>query len=458
MSMQPLYFNPDVEPFLNTPPMREVQWAKLQNAIRFAYDKVPYDRERMDAAGVTPEDIRSLDDFSRSVAPIRQADFRAVFERFDMDMDKSFLHLFGQERMDDIHFLSTTSGTTGVPTPYPFFHKTFDLAAELFGRVGWRAGFVPGTKLALLFGLSMHVAGIPQVFWFSRLRGVMVLNIGAEVGTERILKGMKLFGANAMTCTPSLATYLIEKCPEVLGHPVGDLGVKVLLLGAEPGAGIPEVRARLEEAYGAEVLDVGAGYGCSCAHPVYQGMHWIADDHCLYELVDPVTYEPVPLEDGARGLACFTPLAPEAGLFYHHLRISMNDIHQVSTEPCPCGRSGFRYRIVGRGDDMLKVKGVSVYPAAIQGVVNGLVPRVTGAFRIVLTEKPPLVTPPLKLKVEWGEGVTQAELPALEAELVAKMRAACEINPAITWLPPQTLGRETKKTQLIEKQYEEGER
>ena len=180
-----------------------------------------------------------------------------MFERFDMDMDRSFLHLFGQERMDDIHFLSTTSGTTGVPTPYPFFHKTFDLAAELFGRVGWRAGFVPGTKLALLFGLSMHVAGIPQVFWFSRLRGVTVLNIGAEVGTERILKSMKLFGANAMTCTPSLATYLIEKCPEVLGHPVGDLGVKVLLLGAEPGAGIPEMRARLEEAYGAD----GAGRG-----------------------------------------------------------------------------------------------------------------------------------------------------------------------------------------------------
>jgi len=452
--MDALYFNPDMEPFLNTPQMREVQWAKLQHAVRFAYEKVPYDRERMDAAGVTPADIRSLDDFARAIPPIRQADFRAVFERFDMDMDRSFLHLFGQERMDDIHFISTTSGTTGVPTPYPWFHKTFDLAAELFGRVGWRAGFVPGTKLALLFGLSMHVAGIPQVFWFSRLRGVMVLNVGAEVGTERILKSMKLFGANAMTCTPSLATYLIEKCPEVLGHHVEDLGVKVLLLGAEPGAGIPEVRARLEDAYGATVLDVGAGYGVSCAHPVYQGMHWVADDHCLYELVDPVTYEPVPFTDGARGLACFTPLAPEAGLFFHHLRISMNDIHQVSTEQCPCGRSGFRYRIVGRGDDMLKVKGVSVYPAAIQGVVNGLVPRVTGAFRIVLTEKPPLVTPPLKLKVEWGEGVNEAALPALETELVAKMRATCEINPAITWLAPHTLERETKKTQLIEKQYE----
>lgn len=452
--MDPLYFNPDVEPFLNTPAMREVQWEKLRHAIRFAYEKVPYDRERMDAAGVTPADIRSLDDFARALPPVRQADFRAVFERFDMDMDRSFLHLFGQERMDDIHFLSTTSGTTGVPTPYPFFHKTFAPAAELFGRVGRRAGFKPGTKLALLFGLSMHVAGIPQVLWFSRLRGVMVLSIGAEVGTERILRSMKLFGANAMTCTPSLATYLIEKCPEVLGHPVGDLGVRVLLLGAEPGAGIPEIRARLEDAYGASVLDVGAGYGVSCDHPIYQGMHWIADDHCLYELVDPVTYEPVPLEEGARGLACFTPLAPEAGLFYHHLRISMNDIHEVSTGPCPCGRSGFRYRIVGRGDDMLKVKGVSVYPSAIQGVINGFVPRVTGAFRIVLTERPPLVTPPLKLTIERGEGLAESDVPALEQEITAAMRATCEISPAITWVAPQALERATKKTQLIDKQYE----
>lgn len=453
MPMDSLYFNPDMEPFLNTPQMREVQWAKLQHAIRFAYEKVPFDRERMEAAGVTPADIQSLDDYAGAFPPIRQADFRTVFERFDMDMEKSLLHLFGRERMDDIHFISTTSGTTGVPTPYPFFHKTLDLSTELFGRVGWRAGFKPGTRLALCFGLSMHVAGIPQVFWFSRLRGVTVLPIGAEAGTERILKSMKLFQANALTCTPSLATYLIEKAPEVLGHTVEELGIKILLLGAEPGAGVPEIRSRLEAAYGATVLDVGAGYGASCDHPEYQGMHWIADDHCLYELVDPATYEPVPFEDGATGLACFTPLAPEEGLFFHHLKVSMNDIHQVSTGPCPCGRSGFRYRIVGRGDDMLKVKGVSVYPTAIQGVINGFVPRVTGAFRIVLTEKPPLVTPPLKLTVEAGEGVPEAALPALEREIVEKMRAACEISPAITWLPPHSLERATKKTQLIDKQY-----
>ena len=100
---------------------------------------------------------------------------------------------------------------------------------------------------------------------------------------------------------------------------------------------------------------------------------------------------------------------------------------------------------------MLKVKGVPVYPAAVQGVINGFVPRVTGAFRIVLEAPPPRVVPPLKLKIEYGERVTQADLPALEQEILAKMRTDVKIRPAITWLEPNSLERATKKTQLLEK-------
>ncbi|MBI5444080.1 MAG: phenylacetate--CoA ligase family protein [Deltaproteobacteria bacterium] len=454
MSEDRAYFNPEIEPLLNTPKIRELQWEKLQHAIRYAYENVPFDRERMDAAKVKPEDVRSLDDYARALPPAGQAEFRQVFERFELDMDRVWLHLYGKDRVDDLFLLTTTSGTTGVPTPYPVFHKTTQTMSELFGRIGWRAGLRSGTRLAVCFGLSMHAAGTPHLFWFKGIRGLTLIPIGAEVGTERMLNFMKLFKANAFSGTPSLATHLIERAPEVLGAPVATLGVKTLFCGAEPGAGIPEIRSRLEREYGAGVYDVGAGYGISCEHPVYQGMHWIADDYCLYELVDPETLEPVPLAHGATGLACFTPLPPESGLFFHHLRYTLNDIHQVFTEPCPCGRTGFRYKIVGRSDDMLKVKGVPVYPAAIQGVINGFVPRVTGAFRIVLTEKPPLVIPPLKLKVERGEGVGEAELAALEREILEKLHAICKVRPAITWLAPSSLERALKKTQILEKQYE----
>jgi len=104
---------------------------------------------------------------------------------------------------------------------------------------------------------------------------------------------------------------------------------------------------------------------------------------------------------------------------------------------------------------MLKVKGVPVYPAAIQGVINGFVPRLTGAFRVVLDEPPPRVVPPLKLKIEYGEGVHEEDLPALEKEVLAKMHSDVKIRPAITWLEPNSLERATKKTQLLEKAYDQ---
>ncbi len=204
----------------------------------------------------------------------------------------------------------------------------------------------------------------------------------------------------------------------------------------------------------AKVFDLGAGIGASCDHPVYQGMHWLADDFLYYELVDPETKEPLPKEHGATGVAVMSPLEPEQALFICNPRITLNDIHQVFTDPCPCGKSGFRYKIVGRADDMLKVKGVPVYPAAIEGVIHAFVPRVTGAFRIVLDERPPRVVPPLKLKVERGHDVAESDLAGLEEEIQEKMHKDVKVRPAITWLESDTLERATKKTQLLEKLYE----
>jgi phenylacetate-CoA ligase len=297
----------------------------------------------------------------------------------------------------------------------------------------------------------MHAAGTPQILWFRNFPGVTIIPIGAEAGTEKILQFMKMFGVNVFTGTPSLALHLIERAPEVLmGQTVKDLGIKILMLGAEPGAGIPEVREKLEREYGAKVFDLGGGYGCSCEHPVYQGMHWLADDFAYYELVDPETKQTLPIEHGATGVMVGTSLNPPGAVWFD-LRFTLNDIHQVFTEPCPCGRSGFRYKIVGRADDMLKVKGVPVYPAAIEGVIHSFPDKLTGAFRIVLDEPPPRVVPPLKLKVEHGEGVRSEELPALESVVLERMHRLLKIRPTITWLAPNTLERAVKKTQLIEK-------
>ncbi|MFZ5564312.1 MAG: phenylacetate--CoA ligase family protein [Thermodesulfobacteriota bacterium] len=448
------YWNMEIEPRLNTEEMRELQWKKLVPALQWQYENTPMHRRRFEKAGVKPADIRSFDDFARALPPMGQAEIRDLIGEIGLDMDKLMGHLFGEKRMKDLYLLTTTSGTTGIPTPYPNFGASLDDAAEIMARAAWRIGIRPGDRVGICFGLSMHAAGTPQVLWFRKFPGITLVPIGAEAGTEKILQFMQLFKVNVFLGTPSLALHLIERAPEVLmGQTVKSLGIKVLMLGAEAGAGIPEVRAKLEEAYGAKVFDLGGGYGCSCDHPVYQGMHWIADDYAYYELIDPETRQPVPMENGATGIMVGTSLNPPAAVWFD-LRFTMMDIHQVFTDPCPCGRSGFRYKIVGRADDMLKVKGVPVYPAAIEGVIHSFPDKLTGSFRIVLDEPPPRVVPPLKLKVEYAEGVRKEDLPGIEAELTSRMHSLLKIRPAIQWLAPNTLERATKKTQLLEKAYE----
>lgn len=448
------YWNMEIETILNTPQMRELQWSKMPRVLEWQYEHSPFNRARFDKAGVKPQDIKSFEDYAAAIPPAGQAEVREVIAEVGLDMEKVLLHLFGEERMKNLYLLTTTTGTTGVPTPYPNFKAGIADFSEFASRAAWRAGLRPGHRVALCFGLSMHAAGTPWILWMQDYPGVMIIPIGAEAGTEKILQFMKMYKADVFLGTPSLALHLIEKAPEVLGEPVKALGLEIIVCGAEPGAGIPEVRARLEEEYGARVYDAGAGYGASCDYPIYQGMHWLADDLAYYELVDPETGRQVPMEHGATGLMCATSLHPEGAVWFD-MRFTLGDIHQVFTEPCPCGRTGFRYKIVGRSDDMLKVKGVPVYPASIEGVIQGFVPRLTGHFRVVLTEKPPRVVPPLKLKVEHGEGVRDEELESLAEEVGSEMHRLLKIRPSITWLRPGTLERETKKTQLLEKQYED---
>ncbi|MBU2646625.1 phenylacetate--CoA ligase family protein, partial [bacterium] len=313
-----------------------------------------------------------------------------------------------------------------------------------------RIGVRPGSRLIHAFGLSMFLAGMPYAQFFER-SGACVLPVGAEGGTEKILRFAKMFQADTLACTPSLAEHMIDKAPGVIGMDIKDLPLKRLLCGGEPGAGIPEVRRKLETAYGAKLFDTGAGFGISCDHEEYQGMHHIADDSIFFELVDPDTYEPIPFENGAIGMPVQTTLDGEGFLWF---RETIGDICQVFTEPCPCGLSGFRYKVTGRKDDMLKVKGVIVYPSAIDGIITGFVPQVTGEFRIVLDEPPPRVVPPLKLKVEYGRDTRPDELEALTREITDKMHGQLKVTPAIEWLPPETLERFAHKTQFIEKSFE----
>lgn len=440
------YWNPNQESALNSEEMRERQLGALRRRIAALHQRGGYWHRRMTEFGVS-ETISSLDEFSALLPAVTKKEMFELLAVHGGDYD-SYLDDVMLARPGDIKVFSATSGTTGEPVPYPF--TALDLTegpGEMFKRVFWRAGVRPGRdRVVHAFALGLFAAGVPMVDAVASM-GVTVIPVGTESGAEKILKITKQFRGTVLVCTPSLAEYLIERAPELIGAPVESLGLRALICGGEPGAGITEVRERIESAYGATLYDFGGGFGGSCGHHPYQGMHWVGDDLCIYELIDEAGVS-VPLRDGAVGEAVFTTLTGDGWV---NLRTTHGDIHQVMTSTCPCGTSGLRYQVVGRSDDMLKVKGVIVYPASIDAVISSLHPRVTGAFRIVLDGPPPRVVPPLKLKVEVG--AEHVDVEELQRDLLNAFSARLRVTPSITWVPAGTLERAAHKTNFFERNY-----
>lgn len=133
------------------------------------------------------------------------------------------------------------------------------------------------------------------------------------------------------------------------------------------------------------------------------------------------------------------------------MRYALGDLIQIFTEPCQCDWPEMRFKILGRADDMLIVKGVNVYPAAIKAVVAEFMPRTTGILRIILDGPGPLVTPPLKIKVEYAtKDMSAEEKKRLIQEMIERIRDSLRVNPTVELVPPHTLPREAGKTSLIE--------
>ncbi len=446
------YWNMEVEPKFNTPEMKKIQDQKLMKRIKLLRERAPYFTRLFKANGIHEDKIQTFEAFRKACPPMAKADWRALTEKHEGNIISALDELLPINAYEDLNLMATTSGTTGEPQPYAQTHRdAWDLYGEVCARYAWRAGVRSKDRVLWAFGLCMAIAGIPTMLGLYKI-GALCLPAGAESGTDRILKTANYFKANVLAGTPSLIQYLIEKCPKVLGFDIRHLGIKILLAAGEPGAGIPEIRKKIEESYAARLYDFGAALGVSCHHPEYQGMHQVADDFMIVELVDPETKEPLPFEQGQRGEVLMTMIDGEGWAYW--VRFSPGDIFEIYTEPCPCGMSGFRYRVVGRTDDMLKVKGVMVYPNMIANIIESFAPRVTGQFRILLDEPPPRVVPPLKVKVERGENTPVEKLKELKAEIEDAMSSKIKIRPDILWLEPNELDRSTYKGKIFEKTYE----
>lgn len=454
MSRQPTdrYWNPKVET-MSSDKMEALQFERLRKQLSYNYQNSLLYRSKFEQAGMEPEDVRSWEDFRR--IPLTGKDEQ---KRTQEESTSELGHPFGpgtitcapQEKLVRIN---STSGTTGTPTLYALTGHDVEVMNELHARRLWMVGIRPGHRVLQGLSLSMFTGGLPLSQGIMHM-GACAVPVGAEGGTKRVLDFIQLTRPHAFFTTPSFAQYLLEQCPRLIDKRASELGLKWLFPVGEPGAGNVEVRKLLSQGFGgAYVCDqTGGGHafnGAECLEPpeIYSGMHFTSADYCILELVDPKTKEHIEMKDGAVGEMAMTFLEWEGTPFQ---RYAYGDLLEVLTGPCRCGRTGIRFKIVGRADDMLIVKGVNVFPEAIRKEILKFVPRVTGFFRILLDKPGPSVPPPLRIKIEYGRGMQEKEISLLGEEMQRAFKESIRVTPQFIWTPPESLPRETKKTKLIE--------
>ena len=427
--------------------LAEQRDASVRDTVATCWERSAFYRERLRAAGVEPGDITCVDDLERLPILLRKDDERELQEE-----SRSVLgHPFGEHLCVDpaeVVAVASTSGTTGTPTFYAFTAEDVAITDELWGRALTQAGIGPGSVVLHGFGFSMFLAGYPLARAVERL-GAQLVPVGAEAGSKRLLDIAALTRPNALLCTPSYASYLIEQTPDTMR----ELALRSIVCAGEPGAGLPEVRAGIEEATGATVYDVlggahGISNGSDGAWP-YEGMTVLGDDCSVQQLWDSEAGRAVPIPDDgtpAYGERVKTTLRWRA---QPQLRSSVGDVYEMRRAPGADGPST-RIRVIGRTDDLLIVKGVKLYPAAARDLVAGFAPRVSGVLRLVVSGDPPRVEPPLRIRVERGEGHRADGDEALAREIAGAMHQRMSVRPEVEIVDPGSIERTSHKAKLIE--------
>jgi phenylacetate-CoA ligase len=409
----------------------------LDLSAAYCYERSSYYRSRLDALGVSPGDLRTPDDIAQIPVLIdKERERESMLASLDTEGHPYGMHLCAP--LESVVSVASTSGTTGDPTFYPFTREDIALQDRLWALGFASAGLEPGDTVLHAFGLSMFLAGVPVVRALERM-GARPIPVGAEAGSEKLEKLVRLTRPKGLCCTPSYAEYLREK------YDVSSWGIELIFCAGEPGASLPEVRARIENAFGATVTDMmGGGKGVmSVSCRANSGLHALGQEHWIQQIVDPDTGQTLPWQDGQIGLRVITTFSWHAAPW---LRAAPGDICEVFDSPCACGLSTQRYKVVGRADDMLIIKGVKLYPAAVRNLLVEFSPRLTGHFRIDLDAPGPRVVPPLKMRVEVA---SQDDMGVID-ELVSRMHGRFGVTPEIHPVPSGQLPRESHKQQFIE--------
>ncbi len=338
---------------------------------------------------------------------------------------------------EDVVRVHASSGTTGRPVLVGATRADIGMWNELVARTVWAQGVRPGSRSWVALMMSWWIAGLSFYEGLEHV-GATVLP-GGNTEPRRAFAVLAQTGVDYVISTPSFVTYLADFARDELGLDVADLGVSHMGLGGEPGAGIPDVRRRIEETWGCRVYDgMGTADFCTniwseCEHQA--GMHFLGQGLVIPEILDPDTLQPVEERPGVVGELVYTAIERECVPL---IRFRIGDLVRIEhTEACPCGRSGYRIRCVGRADDMLIVQGVNVFPSAVVDVVGGFRPRVTGEIQIEVPGTGPQVQPPVPVRVEHGD--SPGDLVGLGAEVEAAIRNRLMFRARVEMVPPGTL-------------------
>lgn len=362
------------------------------------------------------------------------------------------LGLHAAADLNEIVQIQSSSGTTGMPTFVAATAEDIATWNSMGARVFYANGFRPADWV--MHGYAMgrgFVGGLVNIEHLQHL-GCCVIPLGAESGTERLLQAIDHLKPVAMCATPSMVNHLGTAAQDVLGKSAAELSVRKISVGGEPGGGIPAIREKMESLWGADVRDMmggadfGSTYWAECDEK--DGMHLCSQGALHVELIDPDTLESLSIEEGTTGELVYTTLARRATPL---IRYRMGDIVTVSATGCGCGRTGYKIKTHGRADDMLIVRGVNVFPAAIKDVVTQFAPDTTGYLKIDLDFEGHSTYEPLRLRVEASSSSSRPP-DELTAELERTLRDQLTVRTIITLVPDGAIERPgAQKEKLLER-------
>ena len=377
--------------------LEALQLERLKRIVRYVYERVPFYRKRLDNAGVNPDKIKTLSDI-QYIPYTTKADIRDTYP--------FGLFAVPQKEIVRIH---ASSGTTGNPTVVGYTKNDLENWSECVARLVTAAGATSDDIVQIAFGYGLFTGALGLHYGVEKIGATVVPT--STGNTEKQLKLMRDFGTSALVATPSYALYIAETARD-LGIDCRDLKVRLGLFGSE-GCSI-EMRSKVEEAWNLFATDnygmsqlMGPGVSGECRYRC--GMHF-AEDHFLPEIIDPQTGEVKPR--GEEGELVVTTLTKEG---IPLLRYRTKDITRIHYEQCECGRTHARMdKPLGRSDDMLKIKGVNVFPTQIESVLVSI-PEVGPQYQIVLGQKNYMDTFEINIEVSDGkllESFSDLEPPA----------------------------------------------